>query len=269
VKWLKNRYRQTNTVFSFLILVIFILAYMPLSLSLRKITLACLRFPQEFISTRAWDLKQLLRYRYLERENAQLKNLVSSFQQKILQLEEAAQENQRLRELLSFSEKPSYQLVTASVIGRDISNWENTLFINRGTKQGIKVDKAVINPDGLVGKIVEANASTSKVLLITDPDSRVSAILAKSRAQGLVVGSPAGFVLRCYMKYVSLDALVEPGEQVLTAGLGSVYPKGILIGTVVKIEKNPQSLYQTVWVKPAFSPDRLEEVLVIKNASQD
>jgi rod shape-determining protein MreC len=169
-------------------------------------------------------------------------------------------ENARLRNLLDFGKMIPYTSIPAQVIGRDPSNWANSLIIDKGTLSGIKTNMAVISTRGLVGRIVEAGKSSSKALLITDPNIKVGVLIRRNRQGGILIGRPGG---RCKIIYISLDSDVRPGDKVMTAGFGSVFPKGILIGEIEKVGREEGRLYKYAILKPSQDLSRLEEVLCI------
>ncbi|MCX5666132.1 MAG: rod shape-determining protein MreC [Candidatus Omnitrophica bacterium] len=169
-------------------------------------------------------------------------------------------ENARLRSLLDFRKLIPYTSIPAQVIGRDPSNWSNSLIIDKGSSSGIKTNMAVISTRGLVGRIVETGKISSKALLITDPNLRVGILIRRNRQGGILTGTPGG---RCKIIYISLDSDVKPGDKVMTAGFGSVFPKGILIGEIEKVGREEGRLYKYAILKPSQDLSRLEEVLCI------
>lgn len=178
-------------------------------------------------------------------------------------LAEVFQENIRLRKLLAFKESFSYELVPAQVIGRDPTNWFNTLLINRGSNSGIEKNMAVITPQGLVGRLMEVAPLWSRVLLILDQRSSVAALVQRSRVQGVVEG---GWKL-CHMNYLGPEADIREGDLIVTSGLeGGFFPKGLLIGEVTRISQVHSGLLLSAEVEPQAEFAKLEEVLVIKCA---
>jgi rod shape-determining protein MreC len=153
-----------------------------------------------------------------------------------------------------------FSAIPAQVIGRDPSNWSNSLIIDKGSSSGIKSNMAVMSTRGLVGRIVEVGRLSSKALLITDPNLKVGVLVRRNRQGGIMTGRPGG---RCKIIYISLDSDVKPGDKVMTAGFGSVFPKGILIGEVEKVGKEEGRLYKFAILKPSQDLSRLEEVLCI------
>ena len=118
----------------------------------------------------------------------------------------------------------------AIVIGTGGSELSRTIYIDKGSADGIKRDMAVIAPDGIVGKVIQVFHGSAQVLLVNDQSSGVGAILTKSRLQGILKGTPSGEIT---LQYIMTDEKVEPGEPVLTSGGDRVFPKGLPIGTVV------------------------------------
>lgn len=169
-------------------------------------------------------------------------------------------ENVRLRNLLNFQKMIPYTSIPAQVIGRDPSNWSNSLIIDKGSAGGIKQSMAVMSTRGLVGRIVEVGKNSSKVLLITDPNLKVGIMIRRNRQGGVMVGRPAG---RCKVIYISLDSDVKKGDKVISAGFGSIFPKGILIGDIESVGKEEGRLYKYAIVKPSQDLSKLEEVLCI------
>jgi rod shape-determining protein MreC len=165
-----------------------------------------------------------------------------------------------LNKLLSFKSNLTFSTKAAQVIGRDSSNWLSTLIIDKGEKAGINIGMPVISDTGLVGKIVEVSKSTSRVLLINDPNLKVAALVQDSRDEGMVSGSLGG---TCRMYFLSLDSEVKINDVVVTSGLGGVFPKGLLIGRVVDVDLDSTGLMKNCSIKPATNLSRIEEVLVI------
>ncbi|MDP3791456.1 MAG: rod shape-determining protein MreC [Candidatus Omnitrophota bacterium] len=169
-------------------------------------------------------------------------------------------ENARLRNLLNFQKIIPYTSIAAQVIGRDSSNWSNSIIIGKGSSSGIRQNMAVMSTRGLVGRIVEVGKNLSKVLLITDPNLKVGIMIRRNRQGGVMVGRPGG---RCKVIYISLDSDAKAGDKIITAGFGSVFPKGILIGDIEKVDKEQGRLYKYAIVRPSQDLSKLEEVLCI------
>jgi len=193
------------------------------------------------------------------KENQQLRAELGELQLRNRELESQANEAQRLSAMLSFHEAhPEAPILAAQVIGASADSTSHTLFINRGTRDHIHNNMAVVTPDGVVGKIVEAFPSTSQVLLINDRESGVGALFAASRTHGVVKGSGDPDPR---LDYIVNDEKVKPGDVLLTSGDDRIFPKGLLIGTV--IDSKPALPFQLIHVQPAARLDRLEDVLVL------
>jgi rod shape-determining protein MreC len=177
---------------------------------------------------------------------------------RIQELSEKAAEVDRLKALLHFKESSSYRSVAAEVIAASPEDGSTTVVIDRGEDAGLKVDLPVVTPEGVVGKVAAVFRHTAQVLLITDPTCGVGCILEKSHVQGILKGAGQD---ECDLRYVMDDQKVPVGEAVITSGLDQVYPKGLLVGYVVRAEEG--NIYQRIEVKPAASLDRLENVLIL------
>ncbi|MFA5155892.1 MAG: rod shape-determining protein MreC [Candidatus Omnitrophota bacterium] len=188
-----------------------------------------------------------------ERENGFLRN-------KLNEASEVYLENQRLKELLSFKQKTELKVIACRVIGRSADNWSSVIIVDKGRHSGIKRGMAVINYLGLAGRVIETSGSTSKIMLINDPNLSVSAIVQRSRQEGLVTGTLGNLMV---MKYLPADADIEISDTVVASGLSSSYPKGILIGTVTSIATEFSGLSRYALIKPAVNLSNLEEVLVV------
>ncbi len=179
---------------------------------------------------------------------------------KINQLEEARLENARLRKILKLADQKHYDFTVAEVIGKEPSNWLNSLIINKGSRDGIKINQPVMNFAGLIGKIIEVNRRLSKVLLISDVNSRVVVLVQRTREEGILEGIGRGL---CRLKYLSQDSDVELGDIVVSAGVGGVYPKGLMVGQIESIREERGGIYKNCIVRPATSLTGQEEVLCL------
>ncbi|MFA7294973.1 MAG: rod shape-determining protein MreC, partial [Candidatus Omnitrophota bacterium] len=159
-----------------------------------------------------------------------------------------------------FKQKSPYRLVSARVIARSPDSWSSSVTIDKGRYNGIRRGMAVINPNGLLGRVIESSEATSKVLLINDPSQGVSSIVQRSRQEGLVSGSLGGNLI---MRYLPIDAQITEGDIIITSELSQVYPKGLLVGKVISIGKEFSGLSRYAVVRPAVDLSSIEEVLVI------
>lgn len=169
-------------------------------------------------------------------------------------------ENARLRSLLSLKETAPYKVIAARVIARDPSNWPSIIIIDKGSSQRIKNGMVSVNFHGLVGRVVETGASTSKIMLVNDPNLSVSALIQRTRQEGLVCGSLGGSLI---MKYLPKDCDIKISDNIVASGLTGTYPKGLAVGTVIGIGREFFSQASYAIIKPAVDLSALEEVLVI------
>jgi rod shape-determining protein MreC len=207
--------------------------------------------------------------RALATENDELQADNDRLRRDAARLAEVTRENTELRRFLRLAEEnPGQRVVAARVIGRDTSNWWKTIQIDAGGAQGVREDQAVINGDGLVGRVISVTSTESRVLLVVDPNCKVSALLQETRAPGVLVGGDSAFAVNptCRLTFVERAAAVAAGQRVVTSGLGGVFPKGIPIGVVADSRLNEQTgMYLDVTVKPLVDFHRLEHVMVVVN----
>lgn len=183
----------------------------------------------------------------------------------IMQLRESQAEVERLRQILQYQNvtNSQYQLEAARVIARAPNNWYKSLTVDKGQKDGIALNMPVITPDGLVGKIINVSSNSAQVLLITDREMAVGAILQQTREnRGIVEGVGDGQLRMINIPYYSQ---VQDGERVITSGLSQIYPPGIQLGTVSGVQKEANGLVLSAYVVSGVNFDRLEEVLIIKS----
>ena len=191
------------------------------------------------------------------KENEQIRRENDGLKLQISQLQGKAAEADRLAVLLNFRQSHAgVPMIAARVIGTGTASL--TIQLDRGERDGIRKDMGVITPDGVVGKVVESYPNASQVLLLTDKDSGVGAMLADSRTQSPVGGQGEPLLV---MKYVPNDDTVNLGERVITSGMDRIFPRDLPVGTVAEIKSgNP---FKQIRIKPAANLERLEEVLVL------
>ena len=196
----------------------------------------------------------------LKRENVALRKKVTELREENSLLRERAMASERLQSLLQFSKKIPGPILPAQIIGIDPSSWFRTILIDKGTKHGVERGMAVVCPEGIVGHVLQTSPHSAKVLLITDFNSSVDAIVQRSRAKGVVEGNGKS---RCRLKYASRAEDIQLGDRVVTSGLGGRYPKGLLVGKINKIQKKSYGLFQQAEIVLSANFSKLEEVFVI------
>lgn len=201
----------------------------------------------------------------VEAENKGLRERLRALQAEHHRDREIELENQRLQRLLDFHGDLPSEVVTARVIGKDASGTLQSLVLDRGERDGIRSGMAVVCADGVVGRIAQASPHAARVLLISDHNSGVDALVQRTRARGIVEGALTG---ACSMKYVKRSEQVDLDDRVVTSGLDGIFPKGILIGRVSGVTRKDVGLFQVADVQPAADFAKLEEVLVLTSAPE-
>ena len=196
----------------------------------------------------------------LQRENEALRQRILELEQEAVRLAEVEQTNRRLSDLLGFRGTLRGNAVTAQVTGKDPLPWFHSFVISRGVEDGVRKGMAVLSPYGVVGQVQAASAHAARVLLITDHNSGIDAVVQRSRARGIVEGAVTE---GCVMKYLKQGEDVQVGDRVVTSGLDGIFPKGVVIGHVTNLSRRSRGLLQAADIEPAVPFDRIEEVLVV------
>jgi rod shape-determining protein MreC len=197
--------------------------------------------------------------RNLKVENEALKRDLAASQVAVQEQRALADQTRGLERLLDLREHLNLKTVAAEIIGAAATPDFRTLTIDKGTRDGVRADMAVIAPAGIVGRLVVPSLRSAKVQLLVDRNAAAGAIIERTRAQGVVVG---GGDDRLRMEYVSEVFDIVAGDVVVTSGIDGIYPKGFIIGRVESVEKSG-SAYKRITIKPAVDFSSLEEVLVV------
>jgi rod shape-determining protein MreC len=199
----------------------------------------------------------------LRQKNIQLEAENSSLQRQIIELQQQVTEAQLLSTLVDYERRHvENEYIAATVIARDISPFMHYVIIDRGSDDGLRKGMPVITQQGLVGSIAAVTAGAARVQLINDPGSSINVILQQSGAEGVLNGQITGEI---ELDMVSQNATIQPGELVLTSGLGGNFPANIVIGQVTTVRSEPFTLFQSASVQPAVDFSQLEIVLIITN----
>ncbi|MDY6868196.1 MAG: rod shape-determining protein MreC [Chloroflexota bacterium] len=199
----------------------------------------------------------------LREQNALLESQVTQLQTQLIEMEERLAEAQVCFALLDFGRtNPQYEYIAATVIGREISPFLQYIIIDKGSEDGVRHGMPVVTQQGLVGRVDAVIANASRVKLITDSTSVVNVFLQSSETEAQLLGSLTGDVS---LDMIPLDATVEPGDVVLTSGLGGNYPPNIFIGQVLSVQKRENALFQTATVQPIVDFTSINAVLVVVN----
>lgn len=194
---------------------------------------------------------------------------VARLQSEVRDLKSLERENEQLRAVLGFASRAERDLIPAEVIARGRDGWWQTLRINKGGAHGVAVNQAVISVDGLVGKVISVSAQTADVLLVSDPTCQVSAQILRSGAFGVVAGRGPqwdGTVI-CRMDFINKNIPVQPGDEVITSGLGGIFPRGLLIGYVDRVATDRSGLYQSADVISKADLGTLQYVFALRTAT--
>lgn len=261
-------------LFSLIILVI----VMGLTLNHRELT-----WPEKFLkdtisltqgilykpaSKIAGFFEDINNYTLTYKENKSLKKILHQYSQVVAELNQLRDENKRLKEMLDYKEKAvnQYQLKVGQVIARSPDRWNNMLIIDQGSNDGIKKDMAVITTQGLIGKVYSVSSFSSTVQLVsssTDGGFIFAAIQSEPMTYGVVEGYDKKRN-ELQIKKIDLDAVIEPGQLVTTSNLGGVFPSGIVIGKVVRVEEGENGgLTKTAYVQPAADLYHINEVYIV------
>jgi len=206
-------------------------------------------------------------------ENAKLRKEVDALRNQVYANQDAAQQNEQLRALLRYRDSPrfpqDFDLVATAVISPAQSRYEQTVVIAAGRRDGVREDYPVVTDDGLVGKVTEVGRASSKVMLLTDENSAVSATDLYERGATGIVKHGQGGLDTLILDRVTKNQKVEPGDPVITQGsppgakLPSIYPRGIKIGIVTSVGQNDTDLYKQIQVQPFVDFSSLQSVLVL------
>lgn len=194
------------------------------------------------------------------KKNEELSSKLETLENKIFQLNEVEKENMRLKQLLQFGKEIPREKVLAQIVSWDSSNEFKVLRINKGRNHGLRNMSPVITMNGLVGYVYRLSANYADILTVLDQNNRVDSIVARTRSHGIVEGIGE---FQCRLKHVTRTELVEVGDEVITAGLGNIYPKGIKVGSITKIDKESYGITQSIEIEPAVNFHKLEEVVVL------
>ncbi len=222
---------------------------------------------QEWFATRSQAIQEFMAAPRdlvtLRSRNTELEAQVAQLQAQVIDLQQRVNETEILAALVDFSRaSPESSYKAASVIGRDPSPFLHYIIINRGSNDGIQRGMPVVTNEGLVGRVDAVIADAARVQLVTDPISSVNVHLKNANTDAVLVGSVTGDLT---LDLISQDATINPGDLILTSGLGGGFPADLIVGQVVNVRKLPAELFQQATVQPAVDFSRLQIVLIITN----
>ena len=206
----------------------------------------------------------------LPQQNRELQEEVIRLRNRVVELESLRDENFELRQQLDFQERSEWDLAASLVIARDISGWWQTVRMLRPEGVSDQSDSAVINSEGLVGRLYESSGETVDVLLISDPACRVAVQIGIGNAYGILSGQGLSWngQILCSVDLINKNKRLRAGDEVSTSGLGGVFPKGIPVGTIESIELDTNGLHQTAIVRPHADLSDLNVLFVVREVTE-
>jgi len=243
----------------------------PVLIGVRQVGLSSLSSLQRFVGRTGYifsgQFASLRRLGQVDAVNLQLQQEIASLQIRMTQFDHLEQENKQLRKDLRYKRKNLYHLrtIAAEVIARGNDSWFETLVIDKGWKDGVETDRAVICREGLVGRVIETSPHFSKVMLLLNQNSNISVEVRRTGDKGIIQGRGTNDLI---LKYIPHSSVLAKGLPVYTSGISLVFPPGLLIGHISRIIKKKYDHLQFVDVKPAVSLTSLSRVWVVVSRQQ-
>ncbi len=196
-----------------------------------------------------------------DEDNKLLRKRVDELLMERAKYQEAVFENKRLKDLLKLRENQQQYIAAARVLSRGTDQWAHTLVLDKGGKDGVSKDMSAITPKGFAGKIFNVTGSYCKLLLLTDINFSAAVRLQESRVEGIISGTGTR---KLVLKYIPYEEEAKIGDIIITSGLDQLFPSGIPVGFISRIDKQGTGHFQYIEVTPYVDDSKLEEVLIIK-----
>jgi len=197
-----------------------------------------------------------------EEDNVMLKKRLGTLLMEKEKYQAALLENKRLREVLKFRDTQNSYVAAARVVARGVDHWTNTLVLDKGIRDGLARDMAAVTPKGLAGKVFQVSDSYANLLLLTDINFSAAVRLQESRHEGVLSGTGTR---KCVLKYVPYEEEIKIGDIVITSGLDSLFPPGIPVGYISRVDnKGRGGNFQYIEVMPFQDNARMEEVVLVR-----
>jgi rod shape-determining protein MreC len=209
--------------------------------------------------TGAWE--RYVSLRRVERENVAMRQEIQGLREAVSGMQEARNENQRLRRLLNYPETQGAASIVARVVGINPDPNRLTVRIDRGEADGVTRNLPVVTADGVVGQVLRATNGSADVLLLADPNSRLGVRVQRTRARGGAAGTGDERLLR--LDYLARGEDLEEGDPVVTSGTDGVYPPGLMVGHASQVQRQGAGMFLGAMLLPSVDFSRLEEVLVL------
>lgn len=224
--------------------------------------------PVEFVASSAQEGTKNLQESFVDlvrahQMNDRLREEASRLELRLYDYQELKSENERLRELLGFKESQPHDYLAAEVIGKDPHPFYQTLLLDRGEKDGVRVGMPVVSTQGVVGRIIEVGEWSSQVHLITDSNARVDAVVQRSRTRAIVAGSLEGTSL--HLRFLPRRQDIREGDILLTSGLGRNFPAGFMIGKVKEVSENANEVLGEAVIEASVDFNAVEEVFIVRS----
>ncbi|MBL7158284.1 MAG: rod shape-determining protein MreC [Candidatus Omnitrophica bacterium] len=201
----------------------------------------------------------------LNEENLDLKRRVGELSVELSRMKQKKEQIERLEELLGFKLSLRYEAKASRVIARDIAGFRKFFVIDKGSRDGINENTPCVSLEGIVGNVVAVSPNTSKVMLITDPASRIGVTVTSSCETGLMLGSVEG---QCRVIYLGLDGDIKEGDEVVTSGTSSLFPEGLPVGTIKHVGIERTKLYRYAEIIPYAEMSKIREVLAMNTGER-
>jgi len=228
--------------------------FMDASASIQSAIVRPYRWTKQFFAFNGGCQDIKVKNRALLQENARLR-------QELVKYQEAYLAKERYRKLLKIKQQMEYPVVFAQVIGVDLAPWAGTILVDSGRKDGVLPDMVALSWQGVIGHTIESFPTSSRILLLSDPRSRIAAIIQRTRVRGVLKGTGSSV---CSLVYVEKGTDVEVGDKVISAGTDGIFPKGLLLGKVSSIDPGSMDgIFQTITVEPSAHLNNIEEVSIL------
>lgn len=207
-------------------------------------------------------MTSVYQYRTLKEENELIRKRLAALSYENSLMKEAYLENDRLRQMLDFEKKSSFDLIPASIIVQNYQGFSHAILLAIGESDGVEAGMPVLASKGLVGRVVDVSAHNSVVQVLDDINFRIGALIQRTRITGIAQNTDRNKLI---LNYVPITEDVKLGDVIITSGNSAIYPKGIEIGFVSKIEEPPAALFKVIEITPSVNLNNLEESFIIRN----